>query len=201
MTDFAGPTRNTGKGVATQCDGKLVVVGGAPSSTGVGDFAVARYNADGGLDASFGTGGRVPTDFSGNQDRASGVAVQSDGKIVAAGYASSNVGNNYDFALARYLGTSAPAPLALRIVITESSGAGHIPLAYGGLRRVISPADSDAADSFPQGPLAAILDITPCVTVSRRTAHRRQATGALDFLMTASDPGDLNDPGRESATV
>jgi uncharacterized delta-60 repeat protein len=200
-TDFAG-SADEAHGVAIQTDGRIVAAGSAWSGndSASSDFGLVRYNADGSLDTAFGAGGRVTTDFSGSEDRASGVAVQSDGKIVAAGYASSSVGYNYDFALARYVGTSGSTPVALRGAITESSGAGHTPLAYGDLRRVISPANTDAAASFPEGPLAAISDITPWVTVPRRTAHRRQATGALDLLMTASDPDGLNDPGRESGT-
>src|SRR5262245_40552649 len=41
---------------------------------------------DGDLDLTFGRGGKVTTDFSGNWDFASAVAIQTDGKIVAAGF-------------------------------------------------------------------------------------------------------------------
>src|SRR5262249_61222974 len=89
-------------------NGKLVVGGrafnpGTPPSTPSTsfDFALARYNADGTLDAAFGTGGKTTTDFFGNSDQVSAIGIQSDGKIVAAGFAANcNVGN--DFALARY---------------------------------------------------------------------------------------------------
>ena len=91
-TDFGGFDSATG--VAIQADGKIVVVGeGGPSS----DFVLARYNPDGSLDAGFGNGGRVTTDF-GGFDAASGVAMQEDGKIVAAGRG----GFFIVFALARY---------------------------------------------------------------------------------------------------
>src|SRR4030095_1301139 len=64
-------------------------------------FALARYNDDGSLDSSFGTGGRVTTDIGGFSDTAYAVAVQPDGKIVAAG--SANFTSTFsDFALARY---------------------------------------------------------------------------------------------------
>ena len=49
-----------------------------------GDFAVARYNPDGTLDTSFAGDGKLTTDF-GGYDEANGVAIQADGKIVAAG--------------------------------------------------------------------------------------------------------------------
>jgi uncharacterized delta-60 repeat protein len=81
--------------LARQPDGKLVAAGEAG-----GDFALARYNADGTLDASFGSGGVVTTDFAGSTDRVEGLAVQPDGKLVAAGQAFSGAG--LDFAVARY---------------------------------------------------------------------------------------------------
>ena len=65
------------------------------------DFALARYNSNGTLDTTFGTGGKVTTDFSGNHDWANGLAIQSDGKILTAGVAYDATGN-WDFALARY---------------------------------------------------------------------------------------------------
>lgn len=57
--------------------------------------------APGTLDASFGTGGKVVTAFAGGQAKAYGVAVQPDGKIVVAGFASNSV-TGKDFALVRY---------------------------------------------------------------------------------------------------
>ncbi len=78
-----------------------IVVAGYTSNAGNNDFAVVRYNADGGVDTSFGGGdGITTTDFEGQDDQARAVAVQSDGKIVAGGFAV--VGGDYDFALVRY---------------------------------------------------------------------------------------------------
>ena len=58
-TDMAGA-------VAVQADGKLVMAGGAYiSSNGNSAFALERFNSNGALDASFGTGGKVTTDFGG----------------------------------------------------------------------------------------------------------------------------------------
>ena len=81
--------------IALQPDGKLVAVGEAS-----GDFALARYNPDGTLDLSFNGSGLVTTDFAGGFDRVEALAVQADGKLVAAGQAFS--GTSLDFALARY---------------------------------------------------------------------------------------------------
>jgi len=72
-----------------QSDGKIVVAGHSNNN-----FAIARYTTSGVLDTSFDTDGLDPVDF-GSTDRAYDVAVQSDGKIVAAGASGGN------FALAR----------------------------------------------------------------------------------------------------
>jgi uncharacterized delta-60 repeat protein len=88
-----------------------------------GNFALARYNADGNLDSSFGVGGRVMTDFDfGNPDSDEGayaLAIQSDGKIVAAGHM-----NFDDFALVRYDvgGTLDPSFGGDGIVLTPNRG-------------------------------------------------------------------------------
>ena len=60
-TDF-GSLEESGQAVATQSDGRIVVAGFTYNGSTY-DFAVARYNADGSLDATFGTGGKVINDF------------------------------------------------------------------------------------------------------------------------------------------
>jgi uncharacterized delta-60 repeat protein len=101
-TDFGGD--DAAYGMALQTDGKIVAVGGGGTAQsgvplhGSGEyFALARYNPNGSLDPSFSGDGRQRTDFGGS-DRASGVALQTDGKIVVVG----NGGAGDDFALARY---------------------------------------------------------------------------------------------------
>ncbi|OFY85771.1 MAG: hypothetical protein A3F72_21590 [Bacteroidetes bacterium RIFCSPLOWO2_12_FULL_35_15] len=83
--------------VAIQSDSKIVAIGTAKIG-GVNRFGLVRYNIDGSLDASFGTGGIVTTSI-GAQDGATAVAIQSDGKIVAGGY---TFGATLDFAVVRY---------------------------------------------------------------------------------------------------
>jgi uncharacterized delta-60 repeat protein len=81
-----------------QPDGKIVVAGrtNKPAPNGNFDFALARYEAAGTLDLTFGTAGLVTTDFGGSVDRAFAMALQPDGKLVVAGDSDAN------FALARY---------------------------------------------------------------------------------------------------
>jgi uncharacterized delta-60 repeat protein len=81
--------------LAVQPNGKIVAAG-TDDFNGAGDFALARYETDGSLDTDFGVGGRVTTSFTGGLDQANALLVQSDGKLVAVGFAST------DFALARY---------------------------------------------------------------------------------------------------
>jgi uncharacterized delta-60 repeat protein len=95
-------TTNFGSGeevraVAIQADGKIVAAGCITTA-----FALARYMPDGTLDSSFGGDGRVTTDLTRRGgDCALGVAIQADGKIVAAGHSGFG-GPNGKFAVARY---------------------------------------------------------------------------------------------------
>lgn len=71
---------------ALQTDGKIVVAGQTPFQSNVPTlFAVARLLPDGTLDASFGVGGQLTTDFGTDIARAFDVAVQVDGRIVVVG--------------------------------------------------------------------------------------------------------------------
>src|SRR5687768_7839202 len=89
-------------------DGKLVVAGFSYQGEATGwDFAVARLNGDGSLDASFDSDGKQSIDFGSHGDFAYSVAVQSDGKLVVAGY-SHQGDTGYDFAVARLLGGNHP---------------------------------------------------------------------------------------------
>lgn len=91
--------------VAVQSDRKIIAVGSSLNTSGNIAFALAGFNIDGNLDNTFGTGGTVRNNINtsggiGNSDYANSVAIQSDGKIVVAGYSHNNTGDG--FALARY---------------------------------------------------------------------------------------------------
>jgi uncharacterized delta-60 repeat protein len=82
-----------------QPDGKPLVAGW----TFGGSALLARYNANGGLDSSFGSGGIVTTTLGFGQTNYHSLALQSDGKILAGGVESpSATGNPYIFTVARY---------------------------------------------------------------------------------------------------
>jgi uncharacterized delta-60 repeat protein len=88
-------------GVVIQPDGKILVAGSA-GPAGSEELALARFNLDGSLDATFGTGGTVLTSF-GGEASATSLALQTDGKIVVAGSFQPGANSSAsDFALARY---------------------------------------------------------------------------------------------------
>jgi uncharacterized delta-60 repeat protein len=95
MTAFLPGSNGVASAVLLRADGKIVVGGSSAS-----EFALARYLSDGALDPSFGNGGRVITPISSANDHPFDLAVQSDGKLVAAGW--SFQGGGPHIALARY---------------------------------------------------------------------------------------------------
>ena len=99
---------NSPSALAIQSDGKIVVAGTASSADGtVSEFAVARFNSNGSLDTTFGTGGKVTTNFvgvklGGVSNPANAVLIQADGKILVGGGASECGKCIMNTALARY---------------------------------------------------------------------------------------------------
>jgi len=99
VTEFSN-SQSVAHAIAIQGDGKIVAAGGiGNNAVAVAGFALVRYNTDGSLDASFGVGGKLTTQFDGGSSAAA-IAIQSDGKIVAGGFA--GVLSNSRFALVRY---------------------------------------------------------------------------------------------------
>lgn len=96
-------TGDRAQSVAIQSDGKIVV-GGSSYDRSANSFSLVRYTAEGALDPSFNSTGKATTIIATN-DSGRALAIQSDGKILLAGYSAS--GSTYRFALARY--TSAGA--------------------------------------------------------------------------------------------
>src|SRR5438552_1541245 len=95
-------------GLALQMDGKIVVAGGAGNNSDIPDFALARLNTNGALDPSFGSGGKVTTDFFGNNDYATALVIQADGKILCVGWARNAIGSSDSLAPARYVNSAGP---------------------------------------------------------------------------------------------
>ena len=101
-TTFFGQCPANGTTMDVGAGGKIVVGGWAGC---IGKFALAAYSDDGSLDPSFGGDGKVTTRFPGDRcsDQINDVAIQTDGKIVAAGYAvCAEDAARFEFGLARY---------------------------------------------------------------------------------------------------
>lgn len=100
VTDFGDDQSSVASALVLQPDGKIVVAGsagdGGTNLFAPARFALARYHPNGSPDLTFGAGGKVTTDFGGDNS-VSAVAIQADGKIVVAGRTGT------DFVLARYV--------------------------------------------------------------------------------------------------
>jgi len=101
-TDFVGK-EDDAFAVLIQPDGKIIAVGSANDPVNFYDFAAVRYLSNGTIDTNFGVAGKVSTDFRGGGfDRVHSAALQTDGSIVAAGFAITVSGGSENFAVARY---------------------------------------------------------------------------------------------------
>lgn len=126
--DFAGGD-DAAYGLARQFDGSLVLAGTAATNGGFA-MALARFTADGELDATFGGDGKVVTASAGAQGVLRSIVQQDDGKLIAAGTAM--VGSSFTFTLVRY----------------ESNGA--LDTTFGGgdgiVQRALGDGDAEAFD-------------------------------------------------------
>jgi uncharacterized delta-60 repeat protein len=115
MTDFLSEFDEL-NALAIQPDGRIIAAGSTEDSEEQTDIALARYNADGTLDVTFGSSGRVITDFFGFDDNGRGLVLRPDGKIVVAGRANISFDHG-EFALAQYDG------IAFDICLQDDGGA------------------------------------------------------------------------------
>jgi len=122
--------------VAIDANGTIVAAGSATSGTDR-DVALARYGPGGKLIGIFGAGGTVDTNI-GPSDSGRDVAIDANGDIVVAGYATT--GANADFAVLRYVGSGFRADAVIRRPgdftptgedIVNASGAGQVRAAKG----------------------------------------------------------------------
>jgi uncharacterized delta-60 repeat protein len=92
--------------IITQGDGKILVAGsiatGFSSGGNYWDFALARYKPTGNLDSSFGSNGKVITDFYNLSDEANCIAIDFKGNIIVAGSTMISPESESHFALIRY---------------------------------------------------------------------------------------------------
>src|SRR5213080_2597038 len=195
-TDFPGLAA-VPSAVVIQPDGKIVVAGGAfPLFTFAGNFQVVRYNSNGSLDRSFGNGGIVTTTFP-EGSYAFDVALQPDGKIIAAGtvFVDSNPGemSDTDFALALY------------------NSDGNLDTTFGNGGMVTTDFFGNEDDAFsiliqPDGKIVAVGSANDPATFYDFAAARYLSNGTIDTTFgvggkVSTDFGDQNFDRAHSAAL
>jgi len=172
-TSFTGNT-DVALSVAVQSDAKIVVAGHA-GSFGSPDFALARYNDDGSLDVSFGTGGKATTDIASGDDAGHSMAVQSNGKIVVAGKVFD--GSNYSFAVVRYEGGPDTATVSPLLIAPSTGSANKNP--------------SSVVFSLPEAAQAATVTLTFDDGITPRVlalAGSEESQGRHNFSFNPTNP-------------
>ena len=107
MTAVPGYSIITTTGLGLQSSGDIVTLGTANANYSTFSFGLARYTPTGKLDTTFGTNGTVVTAFGTSSLSAPGLAIQSDGKILAvAGFTTTVPHGEFEtgFKVVRYLG-------------------------------------------------------------------------------------------------
>ena len=168
--------------MALQADGKIVMAGGSGA-----DFILARFNADGSLDRSFGIEGKVVTDMGSGDfepEEALGVAVQADGKIVVVGHAT--------------IPTRPPAPrLPPTFALTRYDSGGNLDASFGTGGRVSGNVNGRAhvVAIQPDGKILVAGEFSFESNVSGEgsdiTVARFNSNGTLDLGFGGSGTGQL----------
>src|SRR5262249_39046752 len=131
------------------------------------DSILIRYNADGSLDAGFGNGGTVVSDFSPISDGVLGLTLPPDGKIVAGGWVQPD------------------APQAMSLARCQPDGTLDVSFGNGGrVTTDLGPVHNyvQAMAVQPDGRIVAVCPNDP-------------VTGGLEFLLTRFDGYDLSIAG------
>jgi uncharacterized delta-60 repeat protein len=168
-------------GMALQADGKIVMVGGTFT-----DFILARFNADGSIDRSFGIDGKVTTDMGSGlrREEALAVAVQSDSKIVVVGYTA--------------IDATPPAPdLPSTFAIARYNSDGSLDTGFGTGGKASGSVNgiARAVAIQPDGKIVLAgdfeLELSNGVFVSDFVIARFNANGSLDLPFGTSGTGQV----------
>lgn len=178
--------------VVVQSDNKIVAAGISTPGAAGSDFTLLRFNDDGSLDPTFGSGGKLTTDFFGGDDAARAALIQPDGKIVVAGFASQGPGGSRRVAIARYLsgigpdfsiGFDPPTVTAERgtkarvtVIINRTGG-------FTGNVTVTPPDPAGGIKPKPNAPMTT----SDSSVVYKMKIGAGADTGPHDFLFTAKD--------------
>jgi len=108
-----GEGNDIARDIAVQADGKIVIAGDSVVADGSSNIIVARLNADGSVDESFGQSedgtpnGFIATSLGNGDDKANALVLQADGKIVVAGNRVAEDGSS-NILVARYDAAGVP---------------------------------------------------------------------------------------------
>lgn len=173
---------------AAVLQGDKILVGGlrrvtdaGPPVTQPGDFFLARFESNGMKDLTFGAAGMVTTDFEGliglppgaaySADVVTGLAVQTDGKIVAAGYFEADIGAGDTFLLARYNASDGSLDTAFGNQV-PSDGRTTGPTDFG--EAVVIQPDGKIVVGGSQDGDFAVAPLHCCWLAGRHVRHRRR---------------------------
>ncbi len=187
-------------GAALQANGKIVVAGvtgtNLNSDFDGGNFGLARYTSSGALDGSFGSGGRVVTDF-GHNAVGRAMAIQPDGNIVVAGYSRRSL--HQDFALSRYLGRGAPSTDAWLsgLAVTQGPNANAVteqtvfrPTTFN--QYVTGYTALLAADTTHVTVTPTASEVNATISVGAPGAWQQVASGSSSNPIAVADHGTIN---------
>ncbi|QBB70148.1 hypothetical protein ELE36_07090 [Pseudolysobacter antarcticus] len=186
-----GGAMSDGSSLVQQTDGKVLVAGDAIGINGNQDFAVGRLLADlSGLDASFGSGGSqtVAFDLGGpggdDTDVAESVSLQSDGKIVLAGFSVSSAAGATTVNTTRQAALTRLNVDGTRDLTFGSAGDGRVHYAAG--QGNLVPVDS-RIDASNRIVLAGVAEASGATT-TQWLMDRLSPDGSRDFTFNGGQP-------------
>jgi uncharacterized delta-60 repeat protein len=169
--------------IAIQPNGLIVTAGSAGASLDEpSDFALARYRADGTLDPKFGAGGKALATFDLPVSGASALALQPDGKIVAAGRAGASGNGGSEVALARYRPNGTLDPR------------------FGSRGKVVTAIDAGSSNARTTASAVALQGDGKIVVAGASTVDLGRFVVSLGFLARYLPDGTL-DPGFGDAGI
>ena len=193
-TDIAGGPDVADAGIVLQSDGKLVV-GGITAGVGMPpDLALARYNADGTLDATFDGDGITVADFGGTFETGLSLALQVDGKVVLGGVASGQINGQFatDALIARFATDGSVDPtfgingFATVDFVGRAEAQVSITVAFDG--KIVLAATTPSSIGFPFQDLgvARVDGLTPhALTFFLQGRHVPETAGGFTMNQTA----------------
>jgi uncharacterized delta-60 repeat protein len=196
----AGEGNDDASDVAIQADGKIVVVGAVATATHGRDFGVLRLLSDGTPDPAFNLSGKVNYgfDLGGSfDDIPTRVAIDSSGRIVVSGSATSTPGvNNTDFAIMRLMpngqldanfDADGRATVAFDIGMSASDGAYGLALQADG--KILLSGNVDVSPTASANPDIGIVRLQPDGSLDSAFGIGGKTLATFDLVPDGTDYG------------